>query len=107
MPLWVSIRGAPIIDRDECPVFNPAVWWKAEDLLGDGRFRVLDPIFHHSVASLTREEMRDLQERFRPLAEGVAHWKRDSDRLDSSLRDRETSGRFWVVSVYEWQSEFD
>ena len=107
MPIWVSVRAAPKEDGDACPVFNPAVWWKAKDLMEDPRFRVTDRIYWYSIACLDQKDMRELQERFRPRAQSIDHWRRDSDRLDALLADRENSGRWWVVTVYEWESGLD
>jgi hypothetical protein len=107
MPINVTIRAAPLKDGDSCPVFNPAVWWRGWDLMEDPRFRVTDPTYFYSVACLRVDEMRELQERFRPRAEGLDHWKRDSDRLDRELQGAENYGRWWVVSVYEWESGLD
>jgi hypothetical protein len=107
MPIWVNIRAAPQQDGESCSFFNPAVWWWGWDLMRDPRFRVIDPFYFHSVACLGLKEMRELQERFRPRAEGLDHWKRDSDRLDEELANPENSGRWWVVSVYEWESGLD
>jgi hypothetical protein len=73
----------------------------------DPRFRVTDPIYFYSVAFLDLEEMRELQGRFRSRAEGLDHWKRESDRLDNELGNRENGGHWWVVSVYEWESGLD
>ena len=70
----------------------------------DPRFRILDPAYWHSIACLDQTDMRQLQNHFRPRAEGIAHWRRDSDRLDSLLADPQNGGRWWVVSVYEWES---
>jgi len=99
----VTIRGAPREDGDPCPVFQPA-WWHPYDLVKDSRFRVVDPVYYYSVASLNRQEMRELQERFRPHTERVDHWKRDSDQLDRNLTDHANNERWWLVSVYEWES---
>jgi hypothetical protein len=108
MPLWVSIRGAPMTEGDSCPVFNPAVWWRAESLIDDIRFRLIDGVCHYSIACLSRDEMRDLQERFRfPYSEITKHWMFESDRLDSCLSDEMMSGRWWVVAIYEWESGID
>lgn len=107
MPIWVAIRAAPKEDGDSCVVFNPAVWWRGSDLMEDPRFRITDPAYFYSIACLDLKEMRDLQNRFRPRAEGLDHWKRDSDRLDKELGDPENTGRWWLVSVYEWESGLD
>jgi hypothetical protein len=102
MPMWVNIRAAPQKDGEPCPFFNPAVWWRGLNLMGDPRFRVIEPDYF--VACLSVKEMRELQERFRPRASGVDHWDRDVERLDKELRK---DGRWWVVSIYEWDSGYD
>ncbi len=107
MPLWVAIRAAPLKAGDSCPVFNPAVWWKAEDLLNDARFRVVDRLYYHSVACLYHQEMRDLQRKFQRYAAVTDHWQRESDRLDRLLDNPEMSGRCWVITIYEWESGLD
>lgn len=107
MPLWVGIRGAPVNDGDACPVFNPAVWWKASILTEDVRFRVVNAQYFYSVACLGREDICTLQERFRPYAELVENWKLESDRLNACLADDQHSGRWWVVTIYEWESGVD
>ena len=107
MPIWVSLHGAPKEDGDSCPVFNPAVWWPGWELIKDARFRVTDSAYFYSVACLSVDEMGELQDRYRHRAEGLDHWKRDSDRLDRELAGAENYGRYWVVSVYEWESGVD
>ena len=107
MPIWVSIRAAPKEERDPCPVFVPAVWWQGCDLMKDPRFRIINRACFFSVACLSVEEMCDLQERFRLRAKGLDHWERDSNRLDRELAKQENNGRWWVVSVYEWESGLD
>ena len=104
MPLWVGIREVPTTDGDRCSVFNPAVWWKAEDLMKDPRFRVTDSSFWYSIGCLSTDELRTLQKQFRRVASITEHWTRDSDRLDVLLADPDKSGRWWVVTVYEWES---
>ncbi len=106
MPIEVSLRAVPKGDGDPCPAFNTAVWWRGGDLMKDPRFRVTDPVYFYS-ACLSVDEMRELQEGFRPRAEGLDHWKRDSDRLDRELQSAENYGRWWVVSIYEWESGLD
>ena len=103
----MTIRAAPKEDGDSCIVISSAVWWWGWDLMEDPRFRVIDPVYFYSVACLSVKEMCELQERFRPRAEGLDHWKRDSDRLDRELQGAENYGRWWVVSVYEWESGLD
>lgn len=48
-----------------------------------------------------------LQHRFRTRAKGLDHWQRDSDPLDSLLAGPRNRGRWWVVTVYEWESGLD
>lgn len=48
--------------------------------------------------------MREFQDRFRSRAKGIDHWERDSDQPDNLLADPENEGRWWVVTVYEWES---
>lgn len=107
MPIAVTIRAVPMKDGDSCPVFNPAIWWQGWDLMKDPRFRVIDPACYYSVGCLDVEDMRELQERYRPPAAGLDHWQRDSDRLDNELRGAARYGRWWVVTVYEWESGVD
>ena len=104
MPIRVTIRAVPKEDGETCSVFNPAIWWPGWDLMKDVRFRVVDPVYFYSVACLSVDEMRELQDQYRPRAEGLDHWKIGSDRLDSELRRAENRGRWWLVSVYEWES---
>lgn len=103
----VTIRGAPREDGDTCPVFQPASWWDPYDLMKDSRFRITDRGYHYSVACLNREEMSELQEKFRPRAEGIDHWKRDSDLLDANLTGHANNDRWWLVTLYEWDSGVD
>lgn len=37
-------------------VFNAATWWRPHDLIGDARFRVLDPSYYCAVACREAEE---------------------------------------------------
>ena len=107
MGIEVVIRAAPKEDGDPCLVFDPVYWWRGRDLMGDSRFRVIDPAYFYSIACLSGKEMIELQERFRPRAEGLDHWKLDSDRLDSELGNPRNNGRWWVVSVFEWDRGLD
>jgi|SRR5581483_19026 len=104
MPIRVTIRAAAMEDREPCAVFCPAIWWPGWDLMKDPRFRVIDPAYFYSVACLSVKEMRELQDRYRPRAEGLEHWKRDCDRLDRELEGADNYHRWWLVAVYEWES---
>jgi hypothetical protein len=103
-----------IIADSKCLKIQPSVRWElftccvfAEVRLyfmKDPRFRIIDPAYFYAVACLSVDEMRELQSQYRPRAEGLDHWKDGSDRLDSELQGGENSGRWWLVSVYEWES---
>jgi hypothetical protein len=103
MPLAVTIREAAQDNGERCAFFDTAFWWDPAALMKDPRFRVLDRACYYGVASFMTKEMKELQNRFRPAAEHLQ--KRESDRLDLNLD--EDGDRWWVVTVYEWESGLD
>ena len=97
----ITLRESAAENGQRCAYFDRTFWWRAADLFDDSRFRVFDRACFHGVACLSTREMVELQDRFRP--DGGPH-QRESDRLDRALA--EGGARWWVVSVYEWESGF-
>ena len=102
MPIVVTLRESAAHNGERCAFFDRVWWWPVVDLMGDSRFRVLDRASYYGVACLSTEEIRELQDRFRS---NHGPHKRESDRLDCSLV--EGGARWWVISVYEWESGYD
>jgi len=103
MPIEITIWKTPKKDGETCAIFNP-FWWRNGDLMRDPRFRVIDPDYFYSIGCLSVKEMRELQDLYRPRTTGLDHWETPSDRLDKELQGAENEGRWWVVSVYEWEN---
>ncbi len=106
MAFDVMLRGAPQKDGEACPVFFSVSWWDYDALMKDSRFRVTDPELYQAVACLRPEEIRELQDRYRSQA-WTELLRRESDRLDDCVADRPDNFRWWVVSVFEWESGLD
>jgi hypothetical protein len=88
---------------ERCAYFDDAKWWDALVLRDDPRFRIMDYPTCYGVGCLSTEDMRKIQDRFRPVPGD--YWKRESDRLHGKLS--EAANRWWVVVMYEWESGID
>jgi len=103
MAFDIMLRGAPQKDGEACPVIFSVPWWNYRDLMHDTRFRVTDPSDYMAVACLTSEEVRELQDRYRSKAD-LEHMKLASAKLDGYVADEPDNFRWWVVTVFAWES---
>ena len=105
MAFGISIHGVPKRDGEAVPVFDNVVWWDERALMKDIRFRPIDsPGYRDYVACLSFEEMLELQHRYGAQAWG--RFKLESERLGNCLADQSGNVRWWVVTVFEWESGF-
>jgi hypothetical protein len=113
MPLWVSIRSVPREDGEACIVINPVIWWDPWELSHDPRFRVINPNYLCAVACVNTKEMREMRDHYRHKCAGSERCLAEASRLDEALhsplesRPWDDEYRWFVITVYEWESGLD